>query len=261
MRRGLVLCAVALVGMGTVAGAVSAANSRAHLRGFECKRALDPSGRVVSVRAVMRPVSGTRHMAMRFELLRKAKTGGPDAEVPGGDLDTWITPADTKLGQRPGDVWIVNHPVSDLAAPAHYHFRVSFRWTGTQGRTLASAVRVGPTCYQPELRPDLLVVSITVQPIPGQSSSERYVAVIGNHGRTAAGPFQVWFSYGQTVEQRNLTGLQPQKMVKETFTGPECTTTAPTVTVDPTHQVDDANSSNNSMTANCSGSTGSSSST
>ncbi len=257
MRRGLIVCLVVLAGAGILTGVVSASTPRARLHGFMCRHALDPSNRTVSTTAAMRPRSGTKHMAMRFELLERTHSSPVPTEVTGGDLDTWITPGNPTLGQRPGDVWIVRHPVADLAAPAHYRFRVSFRWTASHGHVLGVEVRTSPSCYQPELRPDLLVISISVQPISGQPNSERYTAVIGNHGKTAAGPFQVWFTYGQVIEKRYETGLRPQTTLKESFVGPVCTTdTAPTVRVDPTHEVDDSNPANNAMTASCSTTTG-----
>ena len=43
-----------------------------------------------------------------------------------------------------------------LPAPATYRFRVTFRWMGSSGQQLLSAVQTSSTCYQPELRADLL---------------------------------------------------------------------------------------------------------
>ena len=45
----------------------------------------------------------------------------PFVAVHYGDLGKWIYPPDKTLGQRPGDVWKVNHPVAQLStAPAYY---------------------------------------------------------------------------------------------------------------------------------------------
>ncbi len=57
---------------------------------------------------------------------------------------------------------------------------MSFRWTGTRNRTLGTAVRTSATCIQPELRPDLLVKSIDVQPVSGHPKLNLYVATIAN---------------------------------------------------------------------------------
>lgn len=130
---------------GLALGAVPA--RRAHLEAFVCHRARRASRRVVSITAVMRPLPGTAAMRMRFELISDA--GGHLAQVHGGDLGTWISPQPPTLGQDPGDVWIVRHPVYGLKAPADYRFRVSFRWLDFRHRVLATATRVSGVCWQP----------------------------------------------------------------------------------------------------------------
>src|SRR5689334_20948876 len=153
--------AAAVIGARTASGA-SAPAPRDELRSFVCQKALDPPARGVSIQAVMRPLSGTAKMQMRFDLMRQWKRDGPFRLVRGRLLGSWITPADPTLGQRPGDVWIVNHPVVDLGAPATYRFRVSFRWIDSHGQQLDSAVQSSPNCWQPEQRADLLVRSVSV---------------------------------------------------------------------------------------------------
>ena len=71
----------------------------------------------MSVTAVMRPVPGTTKLAMRFELLSRRHRSGGAVSITAHGLGNWITPDDRTLGQRPGDVWIVDHPVVDLDAP------------------------------------------------------------------------------------------------------------------------------------------------
>jgi hypothetical protein len=234
--------------------AAAAAPPRAALHGFLCQTALDPPARAVSVQSVMRPLPGTKKLSVRFQLLMTRKSFAPVSLVRAGDLGTWISPADSALGQRPGDVWKLSKPVFNLLAPATYRFRVTFRWTGSTGHPLGTAVRLSPVCVQPELRPDLLVSAINVIPIVGAPGADGYRVVIRNAGATAAGPFQVVFAPGDstTPRTRTVTRLDPHSTVRETFVGPLCTTlTAPTVTVDPADQVDDFNRSNNALTAAC----------
>ena len=130
---------------------------------------------------------------MRFELLTRSQASPAATLVRGGDLGTWIPPNDPAFGQQPGDVWKVNKLVVDLTAPATYRFRVTFHWTGAGRRPLGSAMRYSARCSQPELRPDLAVSSILVQPIAALPNSDAYVAQIANQGATAAGP---WLSRG-----------------------------------------------------------------
>jgi hypothetical protein len=260
MKRGLTLWLLGLTACAALPGAGWAAASpaeppREKLTSFMCRKALDPANRAVSVRAVMRPVTGTKRMSMRFELLSRASAAVPFAGIRGSDLGTWMDPTDPPtLGEEPHDVWTVSHPVGNLPAPAEYRFRVTFRWTGAHGKLLASRTRVSATCVQPELRPDLLVQSIVVQPAAGKPNQAQYVATIRNAGATAAGPFQVVFTPGgSTVSKtRTIQRLGPHESRLQTFIGPACTAaTAPTVTVDPNHRIDDVNLSNNSLTATC----------
>jgi CARDB len=253
MKR-VVLVAGVLGVLGSVtAGAVSAAAPpRAQLRGFVCQHALDPAARAISVKAVMRPLAGTKKMQLRFQLLSRSRSGL--STVSAGDLGTWRSPSDPTLGQRAGDVWILNKPVVNLAAPAKYHFRVTFKWLGARGRVLGTTVRESRTCYQPELRPDLAVQSIAVQAVTGHPNLSRYVATIRNNGASAAGAFEILFTPGGSlpVQTKDVSGLAAHSRIQRAFVGPVCSSGVPTtITVDPNDQIDDFNRSNNSMTAVC----------
>ncbi len=221
------------------------------VRGLLCQRAVDPAKRVVSITAVMRPVPGTRAMSIRFTLLARPGAGAPVSAIHGGDLGTWLSPVgQANLGRQPDDVWVVNHPVADLPAPAVYRYRVAFRWTGARGRVLAIRTRQSTACVQPELRPDLLVRSITVAPIPGRPRLVSYTAQIRNAGATAAGMFQVGFSSGDgLVSKVHLVGrLAARTTRRVTFVGPTCTAgTAPTIKIDPL-AVEDLDPADNALT-------------
>ena len=248
MRRAAV---VSLALLALTAVAVSAAQPRAQLRAFVCKRAPEPRGRSVSITAVMRPRPGTQRMELKFELLERP-AGGASTSVTGGDLGTWLTPGNATLGSRGGDVWILKHPVKDLAGPAHYRFRVSFRWIGAHRRVLGTVVRLSATCYQPDHRADLAVTSIKVQPATAQSTSQRYDVTIRNDGGTDAPRFQVWFTAGSVTIKDPEPGLRRHGTLKESFLGSRCLRAKPpVVTADPTHEVNDSNRANNSLQAKC----------
>ncbi len=200
----------------------------------------------------MRPISGTSRLRMRFQLISDA--GGRMAPVGGGDLGTWISPQPSTLGQAPNDVWILRHPVDGLAVSADYRFKVSFRWLTAGRRTIATATRWSQTCWQPDMRPDLVVRSIGVSQIPGDATQNKYVAVIGNDGLTAARSFDVRFvpGGGGAAQTVSIPRLAPGDDTNETFIGPACTpASAPTITVDPAHQVNDLDPTNNSLAATC----------
>jgi len=237
------------------AAAASARRPRAQLTDFVCVRALDPPNRSVSARAVMRPLAGTRRLELKFDLLTRRRAGAAmQSVVRAGDLGVWISPSNPTLGQLPGDVWNFDKSVVDLRAPAGYELRVAFRWIGAHRRVISSEVRYSPRCREPELRPDLLVRSITVTAIAGHPGEELYSAVIRNAGASAAGPFSVLFAPGDgSAPKRHTVGLLPAYTSRvEQFVGPLCTAaSAPTVTVDSAGQVDDLNRTNNQLTAAC----------
>lgn len=247
------LVVVATVAAVPVASGSAAPPARSQLTGFVCTHALDPGARAVSISAVMRPLSGTRKMAIRFDLLQRT-TGLPVQTVAGGDLGVWKTPSNPTLGQLPGDVWRLQKTVYNLDVPFTYQFRVAFRWTGVHGKVLGTATRYSRTCRQRELRPDLLVQSITVTPVADHPKKELYTAVIANQGLTGAGPFQVLFAPGDTSAPMTATiaYLGPGQTRTLSFMGPVCDpTNPPTVSADSASQVDDFNRANNVMSAVC----------
>ena len=242
--RTITICVAACAAAALAAGVTGAGASTpvAKLRGFLCQRSVEPVGRGVAVSAVMRPLKGTRKLSLRVELLMRTKASGPWTSVPGGDLGSWLTPLNATLGQRPGDVWILKKSVNELAAPAAYKYRVSFRWTGTRNRTLGTAVRTSPTCSQPELRPDLLVKSIDVQPVSGHPKINLYIATIADRGATAARQFRVQFTPGNGTasKYKTIKVLASHASTTVAFEGPACSTSAAsTITVDPDGVVND----------------------
>jgi hypothetical protein len=238
----------------TATGAYGAA-PRVQLQNFACQRALDPPDRSVSVSAVMRPLPGTQKLEMQFSLLERA--GGSATSqtvVRAGDLGVWISPKDPKLGQQAGDVWELSKPVLDLDAPASYRFRVAFRWIGAHSNVIGTALRLSRSCNQRELRPDLLVKSLSVSSIPGRPLKDLYTSVIANRGATGAGPFEVLFTPGDdsAPKTRTIAFLGPGQAIRQTFVGPVCDAASPpTVTADAATQVDDYNRANNTLTAAC----------
>jgi CARDB len=248
------VCALA-VGPRPAFGQSSPTPANDQLRAFVCQKALDPPERAVSVQAVMRPLAGTSKMQMKFELMRQTKPHTRFVAVHGRGLGSWISPEDPTLGQRAGDVWILNHPVVNLAAPATYKFRVVFRWIGAEGQTLATATQASPTCYQPELRPDLLVRSLSVTPITsGAAAGEwAYTAEIANRGLTGAGPVEVEFYDGDGVPvPATVAWVGAKSSVRQRFVAAPCASGSTlTVTVDPTQSIDEYDYADNTLMMAC----------
>jgi hypothetical protein len=123
---------------------------RTALESFACHRSSDSFKRWIEVTAVMRPISGTQHMEMKFQLLRKPRQGHTFVDVSSGDLGKWLHPKNRTppFGSRPGDHWSVQKPVVNPPAQAVYRFRVSFRWLGQKAQPLGTVVRLSRECTQ-----------------------------------------------------------------------------------------------------------------
>lgn len=252
---------IALVAATALPGAVAAqaparaatgAPPRAALRGLVCQRALDPPARAVDVTTVMRPIAGTARMAVQFTLLVRAAGAASFTPIVAPGLGTWLTPSDPTLGQRPGDVWIVKHPVADLNAPALYRFQVVFRWTDAKGRVLGTSVRNSRVCTQPELRPDLVVSAVSVLADQTDPALDDYLVTLANSGATAAGPFTLRLTDGSVVKDKVVDHLAPRSSKSFQFVGPACDSTAPpTVTADPAGQVDVSSRAGATLAVTC----------
>jgi hypothetical protein len=241
-------CFVAAAG---VAAAASTA-SRAQIKDLICQKAIDPPARAFSITTVMRPIKGTAHMQLELQLQESTATPASFSDVPGAGLGTWLTPPNPNLGQRPGDIWVVHHPVANLAAPAVYRFSASFRWIGSSGQVLKTVTQLTRNCKQPELRPDLFVQSFTAAPLAPRPAIDRYTAVIGNQGGGPANNFELQFTDGAKVVTRTIAVLGKGATRTITIDGPLCAAGAPpTLVLDPTSAVDDSNRANNTATATC----------
>jgi hypothetical protein len=154
MGRAALVClgiAAALAGAATPLAGASSPPPRTVLQNFACHRSPDSLNRWIEVTAVMRPISGTERMAMKFELLQRQPHSRGFTDVPRDhtDLGTWKHPTNPPtLGSRPGDHWNVKKLVVNLSSPAVYKFRVSFRWLDASGKSLGTVVRQSQLCNQ-----------------------------------------------------------------------------------------------------------------
>ncbi len=227
-------------------------SDRASLTSAACRRALTPNRRTVSITSVMRPLPGTVRLTMRFQLF--GQNAGRVITVHGGDLGSWLAPQPPTLGQLPNDVWIVHHPVSGVPVPGVYHFRVSFRWIGSNQRTLGTTVRLGPDCTQPDMRPELNVDSVSVQPVSGNPAEDTYSAEVSNMGLTTADSVEVQLTpVGGSSQSVTVPQLLPREQRVVEFTGAACNAAlgGPTVAIDPEHRISQRPGGTASITATC----------
>jgi hypothetical protein len=236
------------------ARAAAAASPRAQLALYSCQQALNPLDRSISVQSVMRPLAGTVGMSVEFDLLARAPGAAALSPVHAAGLGVWVQ-APGGLGQEPGDVWRVSKPVADLGAPAAYRFQVLFRWRGAGGRLLGTVTKLTPACRQLELRPELVVESIAVTPLPGKPAGDRYTATITNTGLTGAGPFEVLFTPGDGAPPppaRTIAFLGPHASREVSFIGPPCVAAGPpTVIADSADQIDEIDRAGSTLAAVC----------
>ncbi|MDQ6816244.1 MAG: hypothetical protein M3018_02395 [Actinomycetota bacterium] len=251
----LALAGGAIAEVASVANASATAAPRASLTGFLCQTALGPLTRGIAVTAVMRPVPATVSMQVKFELLRMVRRGAASKLVRArkGNLGKWISPANASLGQVPTDVWKPTGEVANLPAPDYYRLRVSFRWMGSGNVKLAQTVRISAVCYEPELRPNLVVRSISIAPIPSKPGEDAYDAVIANRGATATGRFDISLTEAQTVvDTTSLPDLSPHRVRRAHLTGPACTPgEVITVTADPAHRVNVSTRTRSTLSVVC----------
>ena len=146
VKRVLVIGMLAAAGLWTTSAQAVTHPPRAAFSHYVCRQAQNPQHREISVTAVMRPLHGTQHMAIKFSLLREAAGENSFHHVHVGDLDKWISPKDPTLGQRPADVWKLDKVVSNLAGPDVYRLKATFRWTGARHRVLGETSRQTPVC-------------------------------------------------------------------------------------------------------------------
>jgi hypothetical protein len=257
----LLAATAAVLAVAAVSGAAAFARSRgagtaraastqplAALTDLTCHHALDPRNRSVSSTALIRPVAGTAKEAVNFHLIRRTRGGTPES-VSGPGLGGWLTKS---FAGQPVDLWRVIHTVADLSAPASYRFSVSFRWIGSSGQILARATRASRSCHQPELRPNLEVVKITVGSDLANAAEDYYTAQIRDAGATGAGPFRVELSDQGQVDRHRVAHIDPHQTLSVRLAGPACSSTdPPTVTADPAHRVDVYSRAQASLTATC----------
>jgi hypothetical protein len=85
---------------------------------------------------------------------------------------------------------------------------------------------------------------------PGQDA---YVAMIANRGQTAAGPVEVDLVGGAGAPAAaTVPSVEAHSTVPHRFVGPACAPgSSLTVTVDPSHTIDEYDFANNSLTVPC----------
>jgi CARDB len=241
-RKILPVLALVAILLGTLVAARGEARlPRTSARLSACHFSSDPLDRSFDLTTRIRPIIGTKRMAIRFDaqVLRPGASRWVDVRAAG--FRTWLKSA------RNVGAYERFRTVNGLEAPARYRVKVGFRWYRRSGRVLKTTWRLTRTCVQ---GPDLRVRAFVVK--HRSESADDYRVVMHNTGTGSTGPFSVSFrAPNGDVTTKHVAGLAPNAYAGRTFTGPRCRRGAATVTIDSHGDVDELQESDNRVTAAC----------
>lgn len=228
------------------ASALSASPVKAKARVAVCVPSLDQTQRFAVFQGEMQAVKGANRMQMRFTLLQQLP-GEQFKLIDGTGLGVWNSARANIKTYR------FRKRVENLVAPAAYRAVISFRWLARNGKVARSAVRVSPTCRQPDLRPNLKPGQLNAKG-NGRNRPATYNFAVRNFGRTAASNFDVAFTINgeprpaQTVASINRSGGRHLVSIA----APRCTQgTSVKVVIDPDNRVAETNESDNELVVAC----------
>jgi len=248
---------VATLAVALVPAAASAVDAPAGARLAVCHRAPSIERRVAVVSTWMRGIPGGSHLAVKIDLWerRPGQHWSLRADVPG--LGSWVRPSDAGVGSRAGDVFKYRQAVGRLEVPAAYRFHVTFHWLDDDGAVTREASRNTGVCRQPDLRPDLVLRSVTVAPSTSSPGLVRYAVTVGNEGGSTVARATVTATFlspaGPSPHRRNVRELAPGDTVVITFTGPGCAAgdAPPSFVADPANTIEETDETNNALAAVC----------
>jgi CARDB len=203
---------------------------------LECERGTKPAA---EFEARMNAVPGAARMQMRFTLQASAPGRRAWRRVAAPGFDAWTTadPGTTR--------YVYTRRVEALLGPAQYRTKVRFRWQDADGRLVARTVRFSRACRVADVRPNLTIRDLSIE--AEKPSRSRYVAVVRNTGRGAAGAFDVQVGSAEPV---TVDALAPGRERTVEVVGPPCDAPV-TAIADPTDAVDERSETDNELTVDC----------
>jgi hypothetical protein len=238
MRRSCFAIAVIAT---LLAPALARAQARARVVLDQCRHGLAAGDRVAVWEGRMTRIKGTQRMQMRFALQWRQPGSARWAAVKAPGLGAWVS------SNRGVKSYTFTKRIENLAAPAGYRVVVRFRWLDARGHTIDSARVVSRPCRQPDLRPNLVPRRVYSERI-GDPARRRYVVVVRNEGKTAAGPFDV----GLGALAAHVVDLGPGASTLVSFEAPRCDAPAAlSATVDTGGLIDEADEDDNALSVSC----------
>jgi len=211
-----------------------------------CERGPTDLDRAAVFEGQMRALRRTARMQMRFTLQAR----GPDttrwSAVAAPGFGSWVSSA------AGTSRYVYTKRVEGLLAPAEYRVQLRFRWLNAAGRSIATTRRSSRLCRQPDPRPNLVVSSLAVRPT-ARPDRYRYVAFVGNTGRSAADASQLRVAFGGlALPLAAVDALQPGEGIEVAVTGPACAEGAPVdADADAGEAVDERDEADNRFTRLC----------
>jgi CARDB len=167
--------------LAAVLAAPAAAAGPASAALLACERGAEPAA---EFEARMGTVPGAVRMRMRFTLQMLTPSKPTYRRVAAHGFGGWST-------SDPGTTrYVYTRRVEDLVGPASYRVVVRFRWLDAADEVIARDRAHSRPCRQPDLRPNLTVRDLAIEPGP-DAFTRRYVALVRNTGRRPAGAFEL----------------------------------------------------------------------
>jgi len=151
-RAALVVCLLALLASGSVAGARVVAPAPAAPGDYsvtleQCVSSTVQSERSATFAAQMVGTAATQRMAMKIQLEERLRGEAEYHLVAAPGLGAW------KPSEPGVKIYKYVKQVTNLAAPAVYRAAVKFRWVGDKGKVIKRAELRSSRCFQQELTP------------------------------------------------------------------------------------------------------------
>lgn len=228
--------------------AVPAAQAKPSARALvsSCERGLEEADRAAEFEGQMRRVAGASRMQMRFTLQARTPDTGKWSGLTAPGFGSWV-------GSAAGTSrYVYTKRIEDLLAPASYRVLVRFRWLDSGGDIIQRAKDYSSTCRQPDLRPNLVVRSIGVQPAE-RPARRRYVVFVRNAGGSLADASSLLVTVnGAPLPQAPVAELEPGEGVLVTVEGPACGAgTRVAAGADAEDALDERDESDNELTRPC----------
>jgi len=250
MRRTasmFVVCAVAALA-GTSAPALAATPGKTRVTVPVCHSDIAPLDRRITWVGEMSSLKTGNRMEMRFDVYMRTPADPAWKLVSAPDLGIWNR---AKAGTT---AYKFRQKAVNLAAPASYKARVTFRWLGPKGdKTVKS--KTSQVCEQSDPRPNLRVVRLDASPLKGGIAD--YQVVVRNVGGSAAsGPngFDVALAVDGVTQapNKNVLGLRAGESVQVNFRAPRCKQGGTVkATVDPDQRIDQSDRADDVLELPC----------